>query len=170
MRRQYLSLKDQHPDAILFFRLGDFYETFDQDAETCARVLQITLTGREIGRGQRVPMAGVPANAVQGYLARMVQAGFKVAVCEQVGETEPAASGARAMMSREVTRVVTAGTVIEPSMLDGRRNNYLVSVVASSATDDRKVKRGIPDERGRALSWGLAYADITTGEFGCAQL
>ena len=170
MRRQYLSLKAQHPDAILFFRLGDFYETFDQDAETCARVLQITLTGREIGRGQRVPMAGVPAHAVQGYLARMVQAGFKVAVCEQVGETEPATSGARAMMSREVTRVVTAGTVIEPSMLDGRRNNYLVSVVASSATDDRKVKRGIQDERGRALSWGLAYADITTGEFGCAQL
>ena len=78
MRRQYLSLKAQHPDAILFFRLGDFYETFDQDAETCARVLQITLTGREIGRGQRVPMAGVPAHAVQGYLARMVQAGFKI--------------------------------------------------------------------------------------------
>ena len=170
MRRQYLSLKSQHPDAILFFRLGDFYETFDQDAETCARVLQITLTGREIGRGQRVPMAGVPAHAVQGYLARMVQAGFKVAVCEQVGETEQPASGARTMMSREVTRVVTAGTVIEPSMLDGRRNNYLVSVVASSATDDRNVKRGIPDEGVRALSWGLAYADITTGEFGCAQL
>ena len=170
MRRQYLTLKSQHPDAILFFRLGDFYETFDQDAETCARVLQITLTAREIGRGQRVPMAGVPAHAVQGYLARMVQAGFKVAVCEQVGDTEAAGSGARAMMTREVTRVVTAGTVIEPSMLDGRRNNYLVSVVASSAIDGRNVKRGTPDEGARALSWGLAYADITTGEFGCAQL
>ena len=170
MRRQYLSLKAQHPDAILFFRLGDFYETFDQDAETCARVLQITLTGREIGRGQRVPMAGVPAHAVQGYLARMVQAGFKVAVCEQIGETELSSSGAKTMMSREVTRVVTAGTVMEPSMLDGRRNNFLVSVVASSAADDRNVKRAVPGEGVRALSWGLAYADITTGEFGCAQL
>ena len=78
MRRQYLDLKARHPGAILFFRLGDFYETFDEDAETCARLLQITLTGREMGRGVRVPMAGVPAHAVQGYLARLVALGRKI--------------------------------------------------------------------------------------------
>src|SRR5262245_59094639 len=84
LRRQYLALKRRHPDAILFFRLGDFYETFDGDAELAARTLQITLTSREMGKGLRVPMAGVPHHAVEGYIARLIAAGHKVAVCEQV--------------------------------------------------------------------------------------
>lgn len=157
MRRQYLDLKAKHPEAILFFRLGDFYETFDDDAETCARLLQITLTGREMGRGLRVPMAGVPFHAVQGYLARLVQLGRTVAVCEQVEDARPGAP-ARGMMAREVTRIVTPGTVVEPGMLDGARNNFLLAVVATP------VARG-----GDFPTWAIAYADVSTGEFRCTQ-
>lgn len=176
MRRQYLDLKARHPGAILFFRLGDFYETFDEDAETCARLLQITLTGREMGRGVRVPMAGVPAHAVQGYLARLVALGRTVAICEQVDDGR-AGTPARPMMSREVTRVVTPGTVMEPAMLDGRRNNYLMAIVSSGSRplnaprpDGRVPVRRLSSDlsgagaKGRQ-AWGLAYADISTGEF-----
>src|SRR5215217_4323455 len=84
LRRQYLALKRQYPDAILFFRLGDFYETFDRDAELTARILQITLTAREMGKGVKVPLAGVPYHAAEGYIARLIAAGQKVAVCEQL--------------------------------------------------------------------------------------
>src|SRR3954447_11708418 len=138
LRRQYLALKRRHPDAILFFRLGDFYETFDGDAELAARTLQITLTSREMGKGLRVPMAGVPHHAVEGYIARLIAAGHKVAVCEQVepgaapgGAGSGAGGGlsqwrppteapapAKGMMAREVMRVVTPGTVVEPRMLE----------------------------------------------------
>lgn len=149
LRRQYLQIKQQYPDVILFFHLGDFYETFDEDAVTLNRVLEVTLTGREMGKGDRVPMAGVPVHAAESYIARLVSAGYRVAVCEQMEEPN-----GRGPVDRQVTRVVTPGTVIEPGMLDAGTNNYLAAVIL--------------DERsGRS---GLAYADITTGEFSCTEL
>jgi DNA mismatch repair protein MutS len=147
MRRQYLRIKKQYPGTIVFFRLGDFYETFDDDAKLVARVCDIVLTSRPVGKNQRVPLAGVPYHAVDGYIAKLIQAGHKVALVEQVGEVP-----AQGLVDREVVRVVTPGTVVEPSLLDERRNNYLLALVIDG---------------NRA---GLAYADITTGEFAATQL
>ena len=146
LRRQYLALKKQHPDTILFFRLGDFYETFDDDAKLVARELQITLTSRPMARGQRVPMAGVPHHSVDNYIARLIARGHKVAMAEQLGEP-----GAK-MMDRDVMRVLTPGTVLEPALLPGERNNYLLAVLAEG-------------ER-----FGLAYIDASTGEFAATQV
>ena len=148
MRQQYLSIKSQHPDCILLFRLGDFYETFDDDAKTVARVCDVVLTSRPVGNDQRVPLAGVPYHAVDYYIAKLVEAGYRVAIAEQI--TEPG----KGLVEREVRRVVTKGTVVEPGMLDERRNNYLVAVAMAP--------------RGGAA--GLAYCDITTGEFGATQI
>jgi DNA mismatch repair protein MutS len=147
MRRQYLRIKKQYPGTIVFFRLGDFYETFDDDAKLVAQVCDIVLTSRPVGKDQRVPLAGVPYHSVEGYIAKLIQAGHKVALVEQVGEIPD-----KGLVDREVIRVVTPGTVVEPSLLDERRNNYLAAVVV---------------EGGRA---GLAYTDITTGEFAATQL
>src|SRR6266508_2700414 len=176
LRRQYLALKRQYPDAILFFRLGDFYETFDEDAKLTARLLHITLTSREMGKGMRVPLAGVPYHAAESYIARLIAAGQKVAVCEQLDDAGAAATGigrpplgrglpidhpskkaAARMMEREVVRVVTPGTVVEPRMLEAQRNNYLCALVAAYEAS------GLP-------AYGLAYADVTTGEFATAEL
>ncbi len=148
IRRQYLRVKEQYPQALVLFRLGDFYETFDEDARTVARELEIVLTSREMGKGNRVPMAGIPYHALDNYLARLVNHGHKVAICEQMS---PPSAG-RDLVEREVTRVVTPGTVTEPSMLDSRKNNYLVSVVCSGTEA------------------GIAHVDITTSEFGVTQL
>ncbi len=153
LRRQYLEVKKQFPNAIVFFRLGDFYETFDQDAEVAARELDLTLTSRPVSKGQRVPMAGVPHHAAENYIARLIDKGFHVAVCEQVGDTP-----IDGLVPREVTRVVTPGTVVEPGMLAERRNNYLMAVYP---------------EREHGHDWrraGLALVDITTGEFAATQL
>ncbi|MCL4860539.1 MAG: DNA mismatch repair protein MutS [Caldilineaceae bacterium] len=147
MRQQYLSLKAQYPGCILFFRLGDFYETFDDDAKIVAQVCDVVLTSKPIGDNLRVPLAGVPYHAVDNYLARLVEAGYKVAVADQM--TEPG----RGLIEREVTRVVTKGTIVELGMLDAKRNNYLMAVTF--------------DHRGEA---GLAYCDITTGEFAATQV
>ncbi|MCX8068063.1 MAG: DNA mismatch repair protein MutS [Anaerolineae bacterium] len=147
IRKQYLRLKAQHPDAILFFRLGDFYETFDADAEIVARELDIVLTSRPVAKGVRVPMAGVPHHAVENYIARLIEKGYRVAIAEQVGEVT-----GKGLVEREVVRVVTPGTVVEPTLLDARRPNYLAALVI---------------EEDRA---GLAYAEITTGEFATTQL
>ncbi|MCS6908135.1 MAG: DNA mismatch repair protein MutS [Anaerolineales bacterium] len=144
IRKQYLEIKKQYPHAILFFRLGDFYETFDQDAEITSRELDIVLTSRSVAKGVRVPMAGIPYHAVDNYLARLIEKGYHVAICEQVGD-QPS----RGLFQRQVVRVVTPGTVIEPNLLPARSNNYLASVVVE------------PENR-RA---GIAFADITTGEF-----
>ncbi len=149
IRQQYLRIKAQHQDAILFFRLGDFYETFDQDAEVAARELDLVLTSRPVAKGVRVPMAGVPYHAVEGYIARLIEKGYRVAIAEQVGE----ATG-RGLVHREVTRVITPGTVTEPALLEAKRANYLAAVV-------------VDEEESRA---GLAYVDITTGEFATTQL
>ncbi len=148
LRRQYLDIKAQNPDAIVMFRLGDFYETFDDDARTAAEVLEIVLTGRVMGKAGRVPMAGVPAHALESYLARLIRRGYKVAICEQVSEPTPGPG----LVDRAVVRVVTPGTVVEPSLLNEKANNYLAAVVVKG------------DEA------GLAYADITTAEFATTQL
>ena len=114
IRKQYLEIKRQYPDAILFFRLGDFYETFDQDAEITARELDIVLTSRNVAKGTRIPMAGIPHHAAENYLARLIERGYHVAICEQVGD-EPV----KGLMPRQVTRVVTPGTVVEPGLRVG---------------------------------------------------
>ena len=125
MRRQYLQIKARFPDSILLFRLGDFYETFDDDAKIAAEVLDIVLTGREMGRDLRVPMAGIPYHSADGYIARLIAAGHKIAVCEQIGEP----TKGRGLVERDVTRVITPGTVVDPEMLDARQNNDIVGVV-----------------------------------------
>lgn len=148
LRRQYLQIKRRFPDTILLFRLGDFYETFERDAEIAASVLDIVLTGRELGRDGRVPMAGIPHHAADAYIARLVAAGHKVAICEQLGQAERG----RGLIDRDVTRVVTPGTVTDPAMLAGHRNTYLAAVVLDGS---------------RA---GIAYADLSTGEFAATQV
>jgi DNA mismatch repair protein MutS len=159
IRKQYLEIKRQYPGAILFFRLGDFYETFDQDAETAARELDIVLTSRNVAKGVRVPMAGIPHHAAENYLARLIERGYHVAICEQVGD-QPV----RGLFPRQVTRVVTPGTVTEPGLLPGDANNYLASVVFIDDLDGGEVGEG---GGGRA---GVAYVDITTGEFAATEL
>src|SRR5438067_8192260 len=114
IRRQYLELKRRQPDAILLFRLGDFYETFEDDAHLIARVLDITLTSREMGRGERLPMAGIPAHAADSYVARLIAEGHHVAVAEQVGSL--ARNG---LVPREIVRVLTPGTLLESELLAG---------------------------------------------------
>ncbi len=147
IRQQYLDIKRQYPDTILFFRLGDFYETFDHDAEITSRELDIVLTSKPVGKGIRVPLAGIPYHAVDNYLARLIDKGYHVAICEQMGE-QPA----KGLFPREVVRVVTPGTVIEPGLLKGDRNNYLACLAL-----------------GENLS-GVAYVDISTGEFAVTEL
>jgi DNA mismatch repair protein MutS len=147
VRTQYLRIKEQNPDAILFFRMGDFYEMFDDDAEIVARELEIALTRRDFGRGEKSPMAGIPHHAADGYIARLVSKGYRVAVCEQT--SDPALS--KGLVDREVIRIVTPGTVIDPAMLAAKRNNFLAAVVT-----------------GRDAV-GIAYVDITTGEFAVTQ-
>ena len=151
IRRQYLKIKGEHPDAILLFRMGDFYETFDDDAVLAAKELEITLTSRSMGKGLRVPLAGVPANSLDTYLARLIKKGHKVAICEQT--SDPATS--KGLVDREVVRVVTPGTVIESALLDQKTNNYLAAVSVGPVAEERV---------------GLAYVDITTGEFLATEL
>ena len=146
-RKQYLDLKAQYPDEILFYRMGDFYECFDEDAQTIARALDLVLTSRPNGKNERIPMAGVPHHAAEGYIARLIAKGFKVALCEQMSDKP-----INGLMPREVVRVFTAGTVIEPGMLDSAKNNYLVGVVLDGTQA------------------GLAYVDITTGAFATTVL
>jgi DNA mismatch repair protein MutS len=151
IRKQYLQIKRQYPDAIVFFRLGDFYETFDQDAETTSRELDIVLTSRNVAKGTRVPMAGIPHHAAENYLARLIEKGFHVAICEQMGD-EPV----KGLFPRKVVRVVTPGTVMEPGLLPASANNYLTCAVL--------------EDDGSALRAGIAYVDITTGEFAAVEL
>ncbi len=148
IRQQYLRIKRRYPNAIVLFRLGDFYETFDKDAELTSRELDIVLTSREMGKGHRVPLAGIPYHALENYLAKLISRGHKVAICEQV--TKPGET--KGLVERDVVRVVTPGTVIEPGLLDSKTNNYLVSLVL-----------------GGDLA-GIAYVDITTSEFAVTQV
>ena len=147
IRRQYLDIKARFPDTILLFRLGDFYETFETDAEIASAALDIVLTSREMGKGQRVALAGIPYHAADAYIARLINAGHKVAICEQIGEV----TKGKGLVERDVTRVLTPGTVDDPAMLDSRRNNYIAGLIVEGAVV------------------GLAAADITTGEFIATQ-
>ncbi len=146
MIKQYLEIKSQYKEAILFFRLGDFYEMFFEDAVKASQELEITLTGRDAGHPQKVPMCGVPYHAADTYIARLVQKGYKVAICEQMEEPQ-----AKGIVKREVVRVITPGTVMENTSLDEKSHNYLVSVYQGNNV------------------YGLAVADITTGFFKCTQ-
>ncbi len=144
MMRRYFEIKSNYEDCLLFFRLGDFYEMFFDDAETTSRVLDLTLTGRDCGlKDSRAPMCGVPYHAVDNYVRKLIDAGFRVAICEQL--SDPATS--KGLVDRDVVRVITPGTVMEEQILDERSTNYLASVFS--------------DKNG----FGLAWADISTGEF-----
>lgn len=144
MMKYYLSVKEKYKDAILLFRLGDFYEMFFEDAKTASEVLDLTLTGRDCGLEQRAPMCGVPYHAVDGYISKLIANGFKVAICEQLTSPEESKGN---MLERDVVRVITPGTVIEDDILDDKKNNYLVSIAAYKNT------------------FALAWADVSTGEF-----
>ncbi len=148
MMRQYFELKKQNPDTLLFFRLGDFYEMFFDDAITASRELDLTLTGRDCGLAERAPMCGVPYHAVDTYLNRLMEKGYKVAICEQL--TDPAES--KGLVERGIVRIVTPGTVIESTLLDERSNNYLLALSLA-----QKVM-------------GFAYVDVSTSEFRVTQI
>jgi DNA mismatch repair protein MutS len=147
IRKQYLGIKKQYPQAIVFFRLGDFYETFDDDARTTSKELDIVLTSRSMGKGNNIPMAGIPYHAIDSYLARLINRGHKVAICEQISKP----GDIKGIVQRQVVRIVTPGTVIEPGLLSSKSNNYLASFV---------IDNGLA---------GIAYIDITTGEFSTTQ-
>lgn len=142
MMKQYFSIKEQYPNTLVFFRLGDFYEMFFNDAKVASKELELTLTGRECGQEERAPMCGVPFHSAENYIARLVAKGYKVAICEQ---TE-AVGVSKGIVKREVVRVITPGTVLESSMLDETKNNYICSVYLNQSTI------------------GLSFADISTGE------
>jgi DNA mismatch repair protein MutS len=148
LMRQYNSIKQRHPNALLLFRLGDFYELFFEDAVLAARELQITLTSRNKEKGQAIPMCGVPYHAAEGYIAKLIRRGYRVAICDQMEDPRLA----KKLVKREVTRVVTPGTAIEAQVLEPRTNNYLAAAV----------------ERDGAV--GLAFADLSTGDFRATEL
>ena len=143
MMQQYLNIKEQYKDAILFFRLGDFYEMFFDDAILASRELEITLTGKECGQAERAPMCGIPFHAVDNYVSKLIEKGYKVAICEQLEDPKLT----KGMVKRDVIRIITPGTVIESNMLDEKKNNYIMSV----------FKKGI--------YFGLAICDVSTGSF-----
>src|SRR5688572_9388785 len=147
MLRQYQELKQQHPGTLLFFRLGDFYELFFDDAIVGSRELQITLTARHKETGNPIPMCGVPHHSAANYIARLVRKGYRVAICEQTED----ASKTKKLVRREVVRIVTPGTPIDPQLLEPRQSAYLAAVCATGETV------------------GAAFLDISTGEFRATQ-
>ena len=147
MMKQYFKIKENYKDAILFYRLGDFYEMFFDDARTASRELELVLTGRDCGQEERAPMCGIPFHAADGYIARLVSKGYKVAVCEQTEDP----SAAKGIVTRDVIRVHTPGTVIESSMLDEGKNNYLACLFAGKEES------------------GVCFADVSTGEIHAAM-
>ncbi len=147
MMKQYHKIKLQYPDTILFFRLGDFYEMFGPDAELASRELEITLTGRDAGEKQRIPMCGVPYHAADNYIARLIQKGYKVAICEQVEDPKKS----KGIVKREVIRVITPGTNLDSQVLQSSSSNYLAAIIQN------------------ANIWGLAFCDVSTGDFWVAE-
>lgn len=148
MMQQYLEVKEKCKDCILFFRLGDFYEMFFEDAKVASRELELTLTGRDCGLENRAPMCGIPFHAAEGYISKLITKGYKVAICEQV--EDPAT--AKGIVKRDIIRIVTPGTYTEGSFLQETKNNYIMSLFIS---DDNKV--------------GICFCDISTGEFYCSE-
>lgn len=149
MMQQYLDIKKQVPDAILFFRLGDFYEMFFEDAKLASKELEITLTGRDAGEPERVPMCGVPFHAADNYISKLIDKGYKVAICEQVEDPR----AAKGIVRREVVRVVTPGTVIDGSMLNEKDNNYLLAICQVNTS-----------------TYGMAVTDLSTGLFQVTEM
>ncbi|RLF55221.1 MAG: DNA mismatch repair protein MutS, partial [Thermoplasmata archaeon] len=149
MLRQYLGIKEQYPDAILFFRMGDFYEMFFEDARIASRILGITLTSRGTYEGEKVPMCGVPHHASRNYVARLIEGGWKVAICDQVEDPKES----KGIVKREVVRVVTPGSVVDEADVDTRENVYLAAV-----------------SRDKNSVFGLAHAELSTGEFRVTEL
>ncbi|MEK7813783.1 MAG: DNA mismatch repair protein MutS, partial [Candidatus Desantisbacteria bacterium] len=147
MMQQYLQIKKERPDTILFFRLGDFYEMFFDDAKTASQILNITLTSREAGKNKRVPMCGLPYHAAESYIAKLIKAGKRVAICEQVEDPK----AAKGLVKREVIRTITPGNVLNPTLLEDKVQNYLACI--------NKDKSGI----------GLAFIEPSTGEFMLAE-
>src|SRR5262245_37577959 len=162
--RQYLDLKEKHPDALLFFRCGDFYEMFFEDAVIAARALDLVLTSRDKGKEDSVPMCGVPYHAARGYLAKLTELGHKVAVCEQMEDPKLA----KGLVKREIVRVITPGVVLDDDVLDPKRPRYLAALVPS----DRGAKNAAPTSaRTRDdILVGLAYLDATTGDLFATEL
>src|SRR5574340_498519 len=143
LMRQYNGIKERYPNALLLFRLGDFYELFFEDAIVASKELEITLTSRNKEKGVAVPMCGVPYHAAEGYIARLIRKGYRVAICDQMEDPR----FAKKLVKREVTRVVTPGTAIDSQVLEPRENNYLGAIVE------------------RKGAFGLALVDISTGDF-----
>ena len=148
MMKHYLEMKERYPDTILFYRLGDFYEMFFEDAEIVSRELELTLTGKDCGLEKRAPMCGIPHHAANNYIARLIAEGYKVAICEQL--SDPKAS--KGLVQRDVVQIVTPGTVLDSDVLDTKRNNFLMSVYAS--------KNAI----------AVCYSDISTGFIEATEL
>ena len=148
MMQQYFSLKEEYPDSILFFRLGDFYEMFNEDAKLASRELEITLTSRKKGGGEKTPMAGVPCQSLESYISQLIDKGYRVAICEQMEEP----SQTSGLVERDVVRVITPGTVVDNTILEDKNNNYLAAVVH--------------DDEG----YGFGVVDVSTGEFSVTEL
>src|SRR5512146_2295343 len=148
LMRQYHGIKQQVPNTLLMFRLGDFYELFYDDAVTAARELEITLTARNKEKGAAIPMCGVPYHAAEGYIARLIQKGYRVAVCDQMEDPR----FAKKLVKRELTRIVTPGTAMDANLVRSRENNYLAAVARSGARS------------------AVAHVDLSTGEFRVTEL
>ncbi|MCA1849630.1 MAG: DNA mismatch repair protein MutS, partial [Acidobacteria bacterium] len=152
LHKQYQEIKGRYRDAILLFRIGDFYETFDDDARLVSRELGIVLTSKHMGKDVRVPLAGVPHHSLERHLRRLIARGHRVAICEQLSDAPVKGEKGGNLIERDVVRIVTPGTVLEPGLLQNKVNNYLASFV----TDGKRA--------------GIAYADVTTGEFAATEL
>ena len=148
MMQHYLKTKEEYSDCILFYRLGDFYEMFFDDAVIVSRELQLTLTGKECGQPERAPMAGIPYHSAENYIAKLIEKGYKVAICEQMEDPKEA----KGMVKRAVIRVVTPGTLIETNLLDEKKNNYIMSIYRTS------------------MYYGIAVCDVSTGDFYATEL
>ena len=149
--KHFLEVKREHPECLMLYRMGDFYETFFEDAVTLSRELELTLTGRECGKLGRIPLAGIPVKALDGYLEKLVAKDIKVAICEQLEDPKLA----KGIVKRGVVRIITAGTLIESNFLNQNSNNYMCAVFSDKSKNEK---------------WGFAYTDISTGEFKATQL
>ena len=185
LMRQYHALKKQHPAALLLFRLGDFYELFFEDAVLASRILQITLTARNKEKGDAIPMCGVPYHAAENYIARLIRAGHKVAICEQMEEPGPGKN----LVRREVVRVLTPGTASGAGLVEPKENNYLAAVARKVASAHRiwrwelrclvRAQRSVAKQRGcrtvdwpgvrGSFDWGVSHHGVFGGESGSAS-